>query len=428
MGSKTPPPRPAVLVGTAVAVGQEPSRPTPRMLQITELTTEVTVAKGAEGTTDVAAPMMDVTSVTAEAGSSDTIDSTAETTGSRGSPAEAEGQDPSRPTPSISQTTELTTEVTVAAGADGTSDLPLVTWDAGSSEIMDSTAEMTGAMMPPGATVFEAPALPVGQPPRTPTPKISQTTEFTTEVTVAKGAEGLIEVTSLIIELTSDAAGETTGSCETIDSTAETIGGRRPPGTAVVKVTLPDWVEQPPRTPTPRISHTTEFTTEVTVPKGADGLIEVTTSIIELISDAAGDATGSSDTIDSTAETIGGKRPPGAAVVGAPIIDEVVGQPPRTPTPRISHTTEFTTEVTVPKGADGLIEVTTSIIELISDAAGDATGSSDTIDSTAETIGGKIPPAAVDTGPAVAEGQPPSTPTPKRSQTTELTTEVTVAK
>jgi len=231
-----------------------------------------------------------------------------------------------------------------------------------------------------------------------------------------------------MMELTSDAAGEATGSCETIDSTAETIGGKRPPGAAVDKAALPDCVEQPPRTPTPRMSHTTELTTEVTVPNGADGLIDVTTSMIELISDAAGEATGSSDTIDSTAETIGGRRPPGAAVVEAPFTGEVVGQPPRTPTPRMSHTTEFTTEVTVAKGAEGWIEVTTSIIELTSEAAGDATGSSDTIDSTAETMGGKRPPAAVDVGPAAAEGHPPSTPTPKRSQTTELTTEVIVAK
>jgi len=111
---------------------------------------------------------------------------------------------------------------------------------------------------------------------------------------------------------------------------------------------LPDWVEQPPRTPTPRISHTTEFITLVTVPKGAEGFIDVTTLIIELMSDAPGETTGSCETIDSTAETIG-------VISGRPLPGAFRAE---LASPRALDTTLLMTEMMVGAGASVTIDST----------------------------------------------------------------------
>jgi len=267
--------------------------------------------------------------------------------------APADEQVPSTPTPRRSQTTEFTTLVTLAAGAEGTMDATSVTIAmglevteaTGSPDTMEFTAERTGSSMPaPAVCVAEA----VGQAPRIPMPKRSQTTELTTLVTVAAGADGTAEATSVTIALALEVM-EAAGRPETIELTADNTGSRMPAPAVGPAVT----VGQAPRIPIPRRSQTTELTTLVTVAAGAEGTAEATWVTMPLALEVI-EATGRSETIELTAETIGPRRPPApaAAVVEgrrdvAPMTVPEEHFPSRTAMPRRSQTTLLTTETTV---------------------------------------------------------------------------------
>jgi len=106
--------------------------------------------------------MIELISVTADAGRLERMDSTAETNGrSIGGTvweAVADGQDPSKPMLSTSQTTLFKTEVTLARGALGTAavawsmiELASVTAEAGRLETMLWIAEIKGRSVAAGA-------------------------------------------------------------------------------------------------------------------------------------------------------------------------------------------------------------------------------------------------------------------------------------
>jgi len=214
----------------------------------------------------------------ADAGSSETIDSTAETIGVMAGSAEllATALMPE----TTLDTTELTTEMIVGAGAPVTRDPTWdTTWettlltsdamaDAGSSDMMDSTADKTGFMPPLGALT------------------ISEAMEFTTEIMVGRGASVTIDptcdTTLSMLETTADA-----GRSDTTDSTAEIIGA------SPLLITAP---------PFERSSETTEFTTEDMVGTGA--VMRDSAWEIRLLTSGTVTEDGRSDTMDSTMETI----------------------------------------------------------------------------------------------------------------------------
>jgi len=245
---------------------------------------------------------------------------------------------------------------------------------------------MTGsrAGRPPGAVLEAVPAPAEGQPPRTPTPRTSHTTELSTLVIDSTGADGTASAIWLAIASGADVI-VAMGWLWTIESTAEMRSPSRPPegGVPVLEgFSGPAFVEvaegQLPRTPTPRRSQTKEFTTLVIDCAGADGTATATWLAMAFGADVIV-AKGWLWMIESTADIRSPRRPPAVVVVEAlcelTLVVVPGEQPPRTPTPRISQTTEFTTLVTVPKGAEGFIDVTWSIIELTTGAAGEAIGS-----------------------------------------------------
>jgi len=353
------------------------------------LTTEVTVATGADGTIDTTWSTIELASEGRgdTMGRFDTMDSTAETTGGRipeppGAVAEA-------PLSSRSDTTLLMTDTTVSTGADGIATVTCETIElrsgatteaTGRLETIDSTAEMMGLRIgsPPAVVVTAgrptlAVAEPLGQAPSSPSPRRSQTTLFTTEVTLATGADGTTDTTCDTIALPLLAVTEATGSSETIEFTAEMIGSKIPPAAAVEEAPEARDVGQPPKTPRPSRSQTTLLTTDVTVAMGAEGATEATWDTIALASLEVMDATGNPDMMDWTAEIMGARPPAGAEV------EEGALQSPRIPIPRISQTTEFTTLVTVAAGAEGTTCATSVTMALALDVT-DATGRPETMD------------------------------------------------
>jgi len=365
------------------------------------------VAAEAVGTIEAIWETMDSTSDTAEAtGKPDTIDSAAERTGptigKSPDPAVTVGIAGAEP-PRTSEMTLLTRETTVSAGADGTMEVTSATIEStletaeemGRAEIMDSTADKIGS------TVGSPPAMfvTVGETGTGPS-RMSDSTLLTTEATVSRGAEGTMEVISATTESRLEMTDES-GRFETTDSTAEMMGSRpgNPPAVLVGFGTA--------GTEPSRRSDTMLLTTETTVSRGADGRREVISATIESAFETAED-TGSSETIDSTAEMIGsrtGSPAPGAAVLtgGLPL--------------RISDTTELTTEAMVSTGADGTTDVTSDTIESAFDTS-EAMGRFEAIDSTAEITGSRRPPPEA----AVFVGAPS-----RMSETTELTIEAMVS-
>ncbi|KAK3050652.1 hypothetical protein LTS18_012545 [Coniosporium uncinatum] len=295
---------------------------------------DVTVATGALGTADTTWLIMELAAelaaadvATAEAGIVATIELTIETIGANWlatavldaagkAPFDelAAGHPPKRPIPKISQTTELTMEVTVATGALGSADATWLTIElatnvaAGDEATAEAgtvaTIELTTETMGATTTGVALLALIVGraaedatgvaQPPRRPIPRMLQTTEFTTEVTVATGAFGTAEATCSTIELAAEEAAAEEAMAEagremTIELTAETMGARLAGTDAALEATIGAdsvletigvaafeelEVAQPPSNPIPRISQTIELTTEVTVAAGALGIAE----------------------------------------------------------------------------------------------------------------------------------------------------------
>jgi len=161
-------------------------------------------------------------------------------------------------------------------------------------------------------------------------------------------------------------------------------------------------VAHPPNNPTPRISQTTELTTDVTVAAGALGTAEETWARIELATDvAAADETmadaGSPETTELTADTMGAKLAAADALLDkrddvAALDEEVeVVQSPSSPMPNTLQTTELTTEVTVAAGASGTAELTWARIEVAAaDEATAVAGSPEMAEFTAETMGAKL--------------------------------------
>jgi len=112
----------SVAAGACETDAHEPRRPTPRISQPTLLIALVTLASGAEGMAEVAWSRIDEASGVAETGKSEIMDCTTEIIGPvlGKPPAVVVGQGPRTPTPNKLQTMEFTTDVAVAAGADGT--------------------------------------------------------------------------------------------------------------------------------------------------------------------------------------------------------------------------------------------------------------------------------------------------------------------
>jgi len=162
------------------------------------------------------------------------------------------------------------------------------------------------------------------------------------------------------------------GTSEMMDSTAEMIWETA----GAVMVGKPAVGSLRASVASARTEDTTEFTTEMTVPSGADGTMAVASETIESTF-VTRDATGRLEISDSIAETTG------TLAVG--VIAEGWARM-LLASDKASDTTLLTMEITVATGAEGRAAVASEMIESTLDVS-EATGNAEMIDSIAETIG-----------------------------------------